>query len=262
MVPPTYTSPLTLSVDCGGGSIKSAVCAPDGTLVTPPTITPTHYPFAPVDLVTLVAKLITDSPVQVDRITVGLPGMIRAGRVIHTPHYIRVNGPRTELNDELREQWTGLRLDHALTTATGLPARVINDSELHGAALVSGRGLEVALTFGTGLGSSHFLDGQLQAHLELSHAQFIAGVTYDAYIGEHVRREIGDDAWSERILEVIRALQPVFWWDALFIGGGNAHNLSAPALDALTSMGSHVTVVANHIALTGGARVWQLATSS
>ena len=71
MVPPTYTSPLTLSVDCGGGSIKSAVCAPDGTLVTPPTITPTHYPFAPVDLVTLVAKLITDSPVQVDRITVG-----------------------------------------------------------------------------------------------------------------------------------------------------------------------------------------------
>lgn len=255
----TPSSPLTLSVDCGGGSIKSAVSGPDGTLVTPPVVSPVSYPFHPRDLVSLIAKLLADLECSVDRLTVGLPGMIRSGRIVHTPHYIRVGGPHTKVSQDLAVAWNNLNLARALTEATGLPVRVINDSELHGAALVSGHGLEVALTFGTGLGSSHFLNGQLQAHLEMSHAQFREGVTYDQYIGEHVRREIGDSAWSERILEVISALQPVYWWDSLFIGGGNAHNLTVAALEALTAMGTDITVVSNHVALTGGAKVWQLA---
>lgn len=252
------TSPLVLSVDCGGGSIKSAVCTPEGGLVTTPVVSKTTYPFHPSDLITLIQTLIAESPQAIDRITVGLPGMIRGGVVIYTPHYTRTNGPHTEPSPELVQAWRNLDLTRTLYSATGLPVRVINDSELHGAALVTGNGLEVALTFGTGLGSSHFLNGVLQSHLELSHAQFLAGVTYDQYIGEHVRKEIGDDLWSARVLEVIAALQPVLWWDTLFIGGGNAHNLNSATLDALTAMGTHIKVVSNHIALTGGARVWQL----
>ena len=252
------TSPLVLSVDCGGGSIKSAVCTPEGALVTSPVVSKTTYPFRPSDLITLIQKLIADSSEEIDRITVGLPGMIRGGVVVHTPHYTRTNGPHTSSDPELVQVWRNLDLTHALRAATNLPVRIINDSELHGAALITGNGLEVALTFGTGLGSSHFLNGVLQAHLELSHAQFLAGVTYDQYIGEHVRMKIGDDRWSARVLEVIAALQPVLWWDTLFIGGGNAHNLNSTTLDSLTAMGTHIKVVSNHIALTGGARVWDL----
>lgn len=256
------TFPMTLSVDCGGGSIKSAVCAPDGALVTRPVVSPTNYPFHPEDLVGLIRNLIAHAGVPIDRLTVGVPGMIRAGKVIYTPHYTRVAGPHTEPSQSLLAAWDHLDLAQALQDATGLPTRVINDSELHGAALVTGHGLEVALTFGTGLGSSHFLGGVLQAHLEISHAPFQSGTTYDAYIGEHVRRELGDDAWSTRVLEVVASLHPVLWWDALFIGGGNAHNLTASALDALTAMGTDITVVANHVALTGGAKVWSLTESS
>lgn len=252
------TFPMTLSVDCGGGSIKSAVSTADGSLVTQPVVSPTDYPFRPEDLVALIQTLIAQVHVPIDRLTVGVPGMIRAGRVIYTPHYTRVAGPHTAASPELLNAWNHLDLAAMLQAATGLPTKVINDSELHGAALITGRGLEVALTFGTGLGSSHFLNGQLQAHLELSHAQFLAGTTYDSYIGEHVRQEIGDALWSERVLEVVAALQPVLWWDALFIGGGNAHNLTVTALDALTAMGTDITVVANHVALTGGAKVWAL----
>lgn len=253
------TGPLTLSVDCGGGSIKAAVCAPDGALVSTSRRIPVTYPFTVnswLDILAQLSKEATLAGLTVSRLSVGMPGMIRSGFVIFTPHYIRQNGPHTEILDTLNSQWTGLDANTRLRDRLGVPAKVVNDSEMHGAALISGTGLEVTLTFGTGLGSAHFNDGALQAHLELSHAQFIENTTYDQYIGDHIRQQIGDYSWSKRVVEVVEKLFPVFRWDTIYVGGGNAHNLTTDSLQQLSSMGPSVRVVANRVALSGGPALW------
>lgn len=248
-----------MSVDCGGSSIKAAVCTPDGSLASTGRRIPVSYPFSVENWIGILAQLIEEAATagfSVDRLSVGMPGMIRGGTVIYTPHYIREEGPHTHVREALANAWNGLAAAKRLKERFGIPALVVNDSEMHGAALITGSGLEVTLTFGTGLGSSHFLDGALQAHLELSHAQFIEGHTYDQYIGEHVRLELGDHLWSQRIVEVVTALYPVFRWDMVYIGGGNAHNLTTTALTSLTEIGFPVRVVANRVALSGGPKLW------
>ena len=40
-----------------------------------------------------------------DRATIGMPGMIRHGVVINTPHYITDAGPHTAVNRELAGRW-------------------------------------------------------------------------------------------------------------------------------------------------------------
>lgn len=255
----SISGPLTLSVDCGGGSLKAAVCAPDGTLVSSARKIAVTYPFTVtmwLESIGLLLDEATAAGLVVSRLSVGMPGMIRGGTVVYTPHYITSRGPHTEVDQSLVSQWNGLDAATRLRERFSVPAKVVNDSEMHGVALISGQGLEVALTFGTGLGSAHFLDGVLQAHLELSHAQFERGATYDHYIGEHVRVALGNAAWSERAVEIIRKLFPVFRWDTVYVGGGNAHNLTAAALEELSGFGPSVKVVANRIALSGGPKLW------
>jgi polyphosphate glucokinase len=47
----------------------------------------------------------------------------------------------------------------------------------------------------------------------------------------------------------------VFWWDRLYLGGGNARQITRGVLDRL---GDDVVVVPNSAALVGGARAWSL----
>ena len=50
----------------------------------------------------------------------------------------------------------------------GKPTRLSNDADMHGLAVISGDGLELVLTLGTGLGTAVFLDGSPTPHLELA----------------------------------------------------------------------------------------------
>lgn len=245
---------LTLSVDCGGGGIKAAVLDSAGTAHAPAIRVPTPYPLPPALLVATIAALAADLP-RADRLSVGLPGMIRHGVVIHTPHYITRSGPRSRVDPELGEQWTGFDIRAALANRLDMPTLVLNDAELHGAGVIAGTGLELVLTFGTGLGSAHFDGGAVAPHLELSHAPLRRGTTYDEYVGEVERRRLGDGLWSRRVARVVAGLRPVFHWDRLYLGGGNSRRLTQPVLDRL---GDDVVVVMNSAALVGGSRAWDL----
>lgn len=248
------TPVLTLSVDCGGGGIKAGVLDEAGTAHAPAVRVDTPYPLTPARLAEVVGELASRLP-QAQRVSVGLPGMIRHGVVVSTPHYVNRAGPRTRALPELVEAWTGHDLRTALEQHLGLPALVMNDAELHGAGVVAGVGLELVLTLGTGLGSAHFDGGRLAPHLELSHAPLRRGTTYDAYIGEPERRRLGDGLWSRRVLHVVEGLAPVFWWDRLYLGGGNARRISQTVVDRL---GPEVVIVPNSAALVGGVRAWAL----
>ena len=242
-----------MTVDCGGSGIKFAVLDAQGTMKTPPQRVPTPYPLPPQRLIDVIAEQAAELP-EFGRITVGMPGMLRHGVVIGTPHYICERGPRTRVIPALVEQWAGLDIATALSERLEVPALVLNDAEVHGAGVVSGAGLELVLTFGTGLGSAHFDGGRLAPHLEVSRAP-IRMTTYDEYIGEPERRRLGNALWSRRVRRVVESLRPVFVWDRIYLGGGNSRCITASVLGQL---GDDVVIVPNSAGIIGGVRAWQL----
>lgn len=244
----------TLAIDCGGGGIKASVLDESGTMRAQPVRVPTPYPLPPTLFVQTLSDLGGKLPTA-DRATVGMPGMIRHGVVVATPHYVTRNGPRTKVDPELVGQWAGFDARTALTDALGLPTLVLNDAEVHGAGVVAGTGLELVLTLGTGLGCALFDGGILAPHLEFSQAPVRWGMSYDTYIGEHERRRLGDAFWSRRIRAIVDGLRPVFLWDRLYIGGGNARRIRP---EQLTRMGDDVVVVPNTAGIIGGVRAWSL----
>jgi polyphosphate glucokinase len=219
-----------------------------------PIRVPTPYPLTTELFVSTLLDLAAQLP-SAQRATVGLPGMIRHGVVITTPHYITRSGPRSKILPELVVQWENFDARTTLTNAWNMPTIVLNDAEIHGAGVIAGSGLELVLTLGTGLGSAIFDGGVLAPHLELSQSPVRWGLSYDTYIGEHERKRLGDALWSRRVARAVDVLRPVFLWDRLYLGGGNARALTPTAIARL---GDDVVIVPNTAALVGGSRVWQL----
>lgn len=247
---------LTLAIDCGGGGIKASVLDESGTMRHQPIRVPTPYPLSTALFAETLVGLQKALP-KADRATVGLPGMIRHGVVVSTPHYVTKSGPRTRVLPELQEEWHGFDAKAALEEAFGIPTRVLNDAEVHAAGVIAGQGLELVLTFGTGLGCAIYDGGRLAPHLEMSQAPVRWGLSYDTYIGEHERRRLGDALWSRRVFRVVEGLRPVFLWDRLYLGGGNSRHVTPIVVEKL---GDDVVIVPNSAALVGGARAWLLHT--
>ncbi|MDO5726608.1 MAG: ROK family protein [Bowdeniella nasicola] len=244
----------TLAIDCGGGGIKASVLGDDGVMHAQPVRTVTPYPLSPARLVTIICELADQLP-PAARLTVGMPGMIRRGVVVYTPHYICKAGPRTRIDPALETAWSGFDIQTALTEALNVPALVLNDAEVHACGVVIGTGLEVVLTLGTGVGNAIFDAGVLQAHAELSAAPLKWGLTYDDYLGEHERLRLGDAHWSRRVRQVVEALEPVFHWDRLYLGGGNARRITPTNAARL---GRKTMIIPNAAGISGGVRAWQL----
>lgn len=214
----------------------------------------TPYPLPPSRLLDEVAALAEQLP-PFTRLTLGMPGMIRHGVVVHTPHYGNRSGPHTRPVPEVVDAWTDFDLQSALADRFEVPALVLNDAEVHGAGVISGAGVELVLTLGTGLGSALFDGGRIAPHLELSHAPVRRGRTYDEFIGQGERERLGDGRWSRRIRTVVDGLRPVVWWDRLYLGGGNARSITPQVLEDL---GDDVVIVPNSAGVVGGVRAWSL----
>jgi polyphosphate glucokinase len=245
---------MTLAVDCGGGGIKASVLDEAGTMRAQPLRVPTPYPMSPDRFVETLTALADRLP-KAERATVGMPGMIRHGVVVATPHYVTRSGPRSKVEPELVVAWSSFDARSALSAAFGVPTLVLNDAEVHGAGVVAGTGFELVLTFGTGLGCALFDGGALAPHLELSQGPARWGLSYDTYIGEPERRRLGDAFWSRRVRAVVEVLRPVFLWDRLYLGGGNSRHIRPVQL---ARMGDDVVVVPNTAGIVGGVRAWSI----
>lgn len=240
----------TLSVDCGGSGIKGALLDDQGAMVSERVRVAVRYPLTPADFLGVLDDIAAAAG-SFDRATVGLPGMIRHGVVITTPHYRTVAGPHSAVDPNLDRAWSRLDLQGLLTERWHRPVLVLNDAQVQGAAVIRGRGYEVMFTLGTGLGCAEFDDGVIQPKLEVSRAPIRKGVLYDEWVGAAARRRIGTKKWSRRVLAVIDGLRPMFWWDHLYLGGGEAKKLRI-------DLPPDVTIVPNIMGIRGGARVWQL----
>jgi polyphosphate glucokinase len=240
----------TLAIDCGGSGIKGSVLDDRGAMVAERVRIETPYPMSPAAFVQVLVDLAERLP-PADRATIGMPGMIRHGVVIATPHYITTKGPFSAVDPELARAWHHFDAQTAVARGLGIPTRVVNDAEVHGAAVVSGRGLEVMFTLGTGLGCAVFDDGALVPKIELSRSPVRKGVIYDEWVGDRARRRVGNWAWSKRVRSAVDGLRPMFLWDHLFVGGGNARKLTV-------DLGDDVTLVPNDAGISGGIRLWEL----
>jgi polyphosphate glucokinase len=131
----------------------------------------------------------------------------------------------------------------------GRPVRVINDADLQGYGVISGQGVELVLTLGTGLGAALYVNGQLVPNLELGHHPWKKDKTYEERLSDAELKEIGKKHWSRRVLEMIAQLEPIFNYDTLYIGGGNAEDIKG-------DLPQNVKLFTNVEGMAGGCKLW------
>jgi len=246
----TPRHPLTLAVDIGGTGLKASVLSADGAMVADRVKVATTYPMPPDKLVSTLTKLVAPLP-RAERAAVGFPGMVRNGLVLSAPHFSTRSGPGSAVDDDLFEQWSHFDLATTLTTAFGIPTKVANDADIQGAAVVTGQGLELAITLGTGFGTGLFYDGKLMPHLEVAHQPFRKGETYNEQLGEAARKDIGEERWNKRVHKAIVNLRALLFFDHLYIGGGNSRRIKHDGLD------DDITIVDNTAGILGGVKLWE-----
>jgi len=240
----------TLAVDVGGSGLKASVLDETGLMEHDRVRVPTPYPLSPQTLIASIVDLTKSLP-PYDRISLGFPGMVRAGHILSAPHFISPMGPGGKPTKVLTEAWAGFDLQHSLGVALAKPARVANDADLQGSAVVKGDGLEVVLTLGTGFGSAVFYEGKLLPHIELAHHPFLKGKEYNEVIGEAARVKAGKKKWNERVAAAVETVRRLTFFDHCYIGGGNASKVTLDLPD-------DVTVVDNNAGILGGIKLWEV----
>ena len=238
------SGPRTLAVDVGGTGLKAVVLDPDGEMISERVRVETPYPCPPPVLLEELDKLAKTQP-EYDRVSVGFPGR-------EVPAFSR-RGPGQKPDRELVVAWNGFELEEALEERFGRPTRVANDADVQGCAVVTGTGMELVITLGTGVGCAVFFDGALLPHMELSHGRFAEGLSIEVACGDHHREKIGNKAWRKLVSSALDAFEAMVLPDHLFVGGGNAKRLDPDAL------GPHRSVVPNISGLLGGIKLWDRA---
>jgi polyphosphate glucokinase len=241
--------PATLAIDIGGTGLKASVLGADGRLLADRVRVVTPYPCPPERMVDTLAALVAPLPPS-DRASAGFPGVVRKGRVLTAPHFVTESGPGTAVVPDLVAAWTGFDLAGSLRKRLGVPVRVANDADLQGWAVVSGKGLEMVVTLGTGVGTALFMDGKLAPHLELAHHPFRKGETYNEQIGDAALRRIGRKKWRPRVLEALDNFHTLVNYDHLYLGGGNARHM-------VGHVTGPITIVDNIAGILGGIRLWE-----
>jgi polyphosphate glucokinase len=224
-----------LSIDIGGSHIKATVLDKDGELLVKYTKIETPQPANPENVVNAIKTLV--APLEgYNHISVGFPG------------YVRDNTVKTAPNLD-NAAWASFNLGEKLEQELGFPAKVVNDADMQGLGVVSGKGLELVLTLGTGFGTALLLDGKLLPHLEVGQSPITRHNSYDAYIGDKAFETEGKKKWNERMEKVLKVLKTLFNYDTLYIGGGNARELDI-------KLDKNIKLVTNRDGIKGGARLW------
>ena len=225
--------PRTLAVDVGGTGIKAIVLNASGKPLTERVRVLTPSRATPKKVLAIIEQLATTLG-AFDRVSVGFPGVLRDGKLLTAPNL----GPG----------WVGFGLAVELKRRLRRPVRVANDADVQGMGCVTGHGVELVITVGTGFGSSLFVDGY-NAHLELAHHPFRQHHTYEDELSHAALKRKGVAKWNRHLVEALKLLQATFNCDRLFIGGGNTKFIRM-------KLPVHVRIVSNVDGLLGGIKLW------
>jgi polyphosphate glucokinase len=227
-------TPVTLSIDVGGSGIKAMLLDARGKpisarerIVTPAVPTPNAVLRALEELRAQLAGF--------DRVSVGFPGVVKHGVTLNA-----VN---------LSPKWANFPLERELEKRWSKPVRVANDAAVQGYGAIKGHGVELILTFGTGMGSAIFTDGKLCPGLELGHHPW-REKTYEDYLGRRGLDKYGKKQWNKRLEEAIEQTAATFNWDHLYLGGGNTKKITF-------KLPENVSIVSNEDGILGGVKLWR-----
>ncbi|MBL0217614.1 MAG: ROK family protein [Myxococcales bacterium] len=225
----------TLAIDIGGTGLKAMLLGPDGSALGERMRVDTPRPATPDALLAELFKLI--APVAgYDRVSVGFPGVVVDGITRTAPN--------------LDPAWNDFDLAKAITTHTSMPVRVLNDAGVQGYGIIEGRGLEMVLTFGTGLGCALYHNGIYIPNLELAHHPFGRGKgSYEDYVDDKSLDEVGKKKWNKRVRRVIDQVLPIWNPRMLYLGGGNSKHIKG-------ELPPNVKLADNIAGLTGGIALW------
>lgn len=225
----------TLSIDVGGSGIKGLVLDSDGNPQNERVRVETPRPADPEAVLKIIAEVAAQQP-EFERVSVGFPGVVQFGVAKTAPN---LNG-----------DWSEVPLAAEVQRLTGKPCRAANDADVQGYGAIEGKGVEMVLTLGTGMGSAIFTNGHLAANLELGHHPFKNGKTYEELIGQAARKKIGNKKWNKRVARTIAQILPIWNPRILYLGGGNAKKLTIDLPDS-------VRRVPNVAGILGGIRLWE-----
>ena len=225
----------TLAIDIGGTGLKALILDPDGKPLCERARVETPHPATPHDVLEALFALITPLG-AFDRVSVGFPGVVIDGVIKTAPN--------------LGEEWTDFPLAQKLEEHTRKPVRVLNDAGVQGYGVIEGKGLEMVLTFGTGLGCAVYLDGKYVPNLELAHHPFRKGKTYEEYVGAKALKKIGKKKWNKRVERVVEQVLPIWNPHKLYLGGGNAKHVKL-------ALPPNVELTSNIAGLLGGIALWR-----
>lgn len=218
-------------IDVGGSGIKGApVDLAQGALLAKRVRVPTPQPSTPdavaAAVATLVERFTPNGPLGIT-----LPCVLKQGIV------------QTAANVDAG--WKGVDAAALFTDLTGSPVVVLNDADAAGLAEMrfgagQGRGgVVVLLTFGTGIGSALFLDGELVPNTEFGHLE-IDGHDAEQRAAASARDTEGLswEQWTARVSRYLRALEDLVWPDLIIAGGGVSRKADTwlPLLDCRTEV--------------------------
>jgi polyphosphate glucokinase len=127
----------------------------------------------------------------------------------------------------LDPSWKGLNANSLLSEYCQVPVVVLNDADAAGLAEMrfgAGRdqdGVVVLVTFGAGIGSALFVDGELVPNTELGHLQ-IDGVDAEIRAAATAKdyEALSWTDWAARVSRYLQVLEDLLWPDLIIAGGG------------------------------------------
>ncbi len=216
-------------IDIGGSGIKGAIVDTDtGELKTQRVRIATPKPSTPHNVADVVVELVQRA---------GWTGAVGAT----FPAVIKNGVAESAANVD--PSWIGTDVDEVFSKATGLDVTVLNDADAAGLAEVrfgaakGVNGVVILLTFGTGIGSGLFIDGQLVPNTELGHLE-LDGHDAESRAAASVKdkQKMSYKQWAKRVQAYMAHVEKLFTPDLFIVGGGVSKDADrwVPQLDLHT----------------------------
>jgi polyphosphate glucokinase len=216
----------TLVVDVGGSGIKATLLNDLGKAVGDRLRRDSPSSGMPGEVMDIIVSLSKQFE-SFDRVAIGFPGVVINGIVKQAPN--------------LAKEWQDYNIAEVLEARLKKPVRVANDADVQGFGAISGTGVELVVTLGTGVGTSLFVDGRLVPNLEIGRDK----------LRDAALQKVGKKKWNKRLVKFIKRLDEIFHFTKMYIGGGNSRAVDVGMLPA------NVTIISNLNGLIGGIALWR-----
>ena len=202
-----------LGIDIGGSGVKGApVDIQTGELTAERYRIPTPDPSTPEAVAEVVGELARHFEWQ-GPVGCTFPAVVRHG-IVHTAANVH-------------QSWIDTDAVTLFEKVIGCPVRVLNDADAAGLAEMEfgagkhRRGVVIMLTFGTGIGSAIFVEGNLLPNTEFGHLP-IRGKDAEHRAASRLRDEqkLSWQEWADRVNEFLQQMEFYFSPDLFIIGGG------------------------------------------